>query len=528
MFASSQLVKSHSSSCSPVSSGQLFALATLLHVLIWTLLPSLLLKNASLDIIEGLAWGHEWQLGYEKDPPLWPWIIESLTASVSRSLWACYLAAQFCIGTVFFAVWRLGNRLTNSREALLGVLLMEGIHYFNYPTPEFNDLVLQMPFAALFGWLLHRALTGNQRLDWCLSGLVAGLGLWARYSMGAYIAAMGLFVLLHPQARRRLAEPGPWLLVLTCLLVFSPHIYWIIDSGFVSISYVGARAPVADTGAQYIVQLLAFLGAQLAAIAAMLALVFLLWRWRSSKPTCVQTAKADPVDFNRAYLAALALGPLAFSLLLSALTQRPPRAMWGGPLMCFVGLLIATTIRPVFTVDRLRYFGRAWLIVLLLPALLFVVEQVCRPLIAGREGRVNYPGQELGLEVTNRWLVGTGMPLKYVIGDTWHAGNVAFYSHDRPSTLFSHGGYRLSPWVSPEKLKQSGAVVVWDALREGLAVPADIRAQFPKAVLQPAILLSRNSSIYKIGVAFLLPESRSPGAPAQMHRSRFDPPPPTP
>ncbi|CAG9187022.1 hypothetical protein LMG23994_06503 [Cupriavidus pinatubonensis] len=36
--------------------------------------------------------------------------------------------------------------------------------------------------------------------------------------------------------------------------------------------------------------------------------------------------------------------------------------------------------------------------------------------------------------------------LRYVIGDTWNACNVAFYSDDRPSTLFSHGGYRLSPW----------------------------------------------------------------------------------
>jgi len=78
-----------------------FSGAVLLHIAIWTLLPILLLPNASLDMIEGLAWGREWQLGYEKDPPLFAWVIEAVTELSGYGLWTAYLAAQLCIATVF-------------------------------------------------------------------------------------------------------------------------------------------------------------------------------------------------------------------------------------------------------------------------------------------------------------------------------------------------------------------------------------------------------------------------------------------
>ena len=496
-----------SASFGRLSALQVFAIATLVHVLVWTVLPTLLLKNGSIDILEGLSWGHEWQMGYQKDPPLWPWITEAITAWPSQSLWACYLASQLCVATVFLATWQLGRRMTTDLEALIGALLLEGVYYFNYPTPEFNDIVLQMPFAALFGWLLHRALTDNRLADWFLAGLFAGLGLASRYSMGAYIVPMALFVLLHPQARRRLAQPGPWLLLLTAFLVFLPHMLWMYQSGFISISYVAMRAPAAEASAGYALELLSFLGSQLAALVPMLALSAMLWRWRSAEPA----PQSDMRSFNRAYLATLALGPMAFSIGLSIVTQRPPRNMWAAPLFCFAGLLAATMIRPVLTGQRLRSFARAWVVVLLIPASVFALTLLLRPMIPDNEPRTHFPGRQFASEVTNRWRTDMGHHLKYVIGDTWIAGNAAFYSADRPSTLFVHGGFSGSPWITPEKLKESGAVLVWDVRHAGPDIPPNLAEMFPKAVLQPKITVHQNLSTYELGVAYLLPEGTAAG-----------------
>jgi len=62
-----------------------------------------------LDIIEGLAWGHEWQLGYHKGPPLFAWLVELAAVLSGKQLWLIYLESQICVAVAFFGVWQLGR-----------------------------------------------------------------------------------------------------------------------------------------------------------------------------------------------------------------------------------------------------------------------------------------------------------------------------------------------------------------------------------------------------------------------------------
>src|SRR6185369_1501643 len=47
-----------------------------LHATVWTALPALLYPNLPLDLIEALLYGREWQLGYDKLPPLPWWLVD--------------------------------------------------------------------------------------------------------------------------------------------------------------------------------------------------------------------------------------------------------------------------------------------------------------------------------------------------------------------------------------------------------------------------------------------------------------------
>ena len=58
------------------SPGQAFAGFLALHAAVWTALPALLYPNLPLDLIEALVYGREWQLGYDKLPPLPWWLVE--------------------------------------------------------------------------------------------------------------------------------------------------------------------------------------------------------------------------------------------------------------------------------------------------------------------------------------------------------------------------------------------------------------------------------------------------------------------
>jgi hypothetical protein len=70
------------------------------HLVVWTLVPALISANLQLDLVEGLALGKEWQLGYWKHPPL-PWWVTDLAYRLTGQIDAVYilgpLAAVICL-----------------------------------------------------------------------------------------------------------------------------------------------------------------------------------------------------------------------------------------------------------------------------------------------------------------------------------------------------------------------------------------------------------------------------------------------
>src|SRR6187455_325917 len=107
-----------------------FAAFLALHVLVWTALPAFLYPNLPLDLIEALVYGREWQLGYDKLPPLPWWLVEVAHRLVGYDF-AYYLLAQMAVVAGFVAVWAMARPLLGARGALVALLILDGLHYFN-------------------------------------------------------------------------------------------------------------------------------------------------------------------------------------------------------------------------------------------------------------------------------------------------------------------------------------------------------------------------------------------------------------
>ena len=73
--------------------GRALAAVLALHAAVWTLLPALLYLNLPLDLIEALMYGREWQLGYDKLPPLPWWLVEAAHLTFGHDS-AYYLLAE--------------------------------------------------------------------------------------------------------------------------------------------------------------------------------------------------------------------------------------------------------------------------------------------------------------------------------------------------------------------------------------------------------------------------------------------------
>jgi 4-amino-4-deoxy-L-arabinose transferase-like glycosyltransferase len=144
--------------------GRAFAGFLALHAAVWTALPTLLYPNLPLDLIEALTYGREWQLGYDKLPPLPWWLVETAYLTIGHDF-AYYLLAQVAVVAAFALVYRMARPLIGPLGALVAVLIIDGLHYLNYTSAKFNHDVVQLPFWALAGFALHRALRGRQVAD---------------------------------------------------------------------------------------------------------------------------------------------------------------------------------------------------------------------------------------------------------------------------------------------------------------------------------------------------------------------------
>ncbi len=139
---------------------QIFRWFVLAHLVVWTATATLTKPNPPIDVVEQVFWGHEWQLGYTKHPPLPSWICGAVAAVTGRALWAQYMLPQLAVVLAFWAVWRLARRILAPHAALLSVCLLECCPFYTCKCEALNNNYALYPTWALAVLLLDRALRG--------------------------------------------------------------------------------------------------------------------------------------------------------------------------------------------------------------------------------------------------------------------------------------------------------------------------------------------------------------------------------
>jgi Dolichyl-phosphate-mannose-protein mannosyltransferase len=495
-----------------------FAAFLVLHFVVWTALPSLLYANLPLDLIEALTYGREWQLGYDKLPPLPWWLVEIMHRAIGVDA-AYYALAQIVVVIAFIAVWATARPLVGATGALLAVLIIDGMHYFQYTAVKFNHDVIQLPFWALAGYAFHAALTRGRLAHWCLLGFALGAALWAKYFVVVLAAPYALFLFYDRDARRALATPGPWLALIVALAIAAPHVVWLIQNDFLPLTYAEHRAsdvrgwydhllhPATFIGSQIFFLLPSFFIAAPLLWLTPLPLVGRGWGWGSGGPSANVDALASPADaFDRRIVTLLAFGPGLAMIALIVVSGRGTFAMWGYPLWLFVGLWIVLMWRSRLDRARNAHVVGHWVLVFALFAAVFAVNYSLLPLFDHRYRAVFYPGDKLAATLTQRFHDMTATPLRYVVGSMWDGGNLAHYSPDQPQVLID-GLPRRAPWIDLADLRNKGAIVVWSggdtarlpALFAPIAGNAEVGAPFD-------LPMRRGGGALHVGWALLRPQ----------------------
>lgn len=433
--------------------GQALAALCLGQAIVWTIVPGLVNDMPPLDVVEGYMWGREWQIATFKHPAMPSWIIEASRRLTGAIGWPAYLASQILIGLTFLAVFALGKEMMDSRRALAGVLLLTGIYYFSVPTPELNHNVVQMPFWAGIALFLWRGRQHGRVLDWIILGALAAGGLYAKLSTVVFIFCGGLWLLSDAKARARLSTPGPWLGLGVFLLLAFPLAQHMLTTKGVMLDYAAER------GRRFGGSVFEFLGVQVLVLlgpAAMLALAGArIGRQADPAAGCPPDAAA------LRFLFVMTGGPIAVSAIIAMLKGIGAKPMWAAPMLNLTGLLLVAVLGQAFERRHLaRLLSLAALLLLVIPAG-YAAYFLAAPGFTGQLKKQNWPQAEISERLSRQWTAATGKPLSIIAGEPWIAGAVGIGKGIEASIL-TNASLALAPWITPERLRREGALVVWE------------------------------------------------------------------
>lgn len=439
----------------------------LVYLVFWPLVATLSHHSLPLDMIEGFVWSLNPQAGYYKHPPLPAWVIAVSVLAFGKQSFALLMLGPLCIVFAMIALWCLARQFLDERLSVVALFLTATQFYFNVLIPEFNHNVIQIPLWALSIALFWAATRRGHWVLFLALGLSLGLCLLAKYSAALLYLFLGFWLLIDAESRRQLSAGKVILCIAALLAVASPNLIWLVSHDFQSLNYVqermGERLSIVGRASA----IAEFFAAQVGINSVMIVLSIWLLTLHAGTSKSGADGERSSHDGASRFLLAASLLPMQISMAVPLIAGRPLRDMWAMMMFTTLGLALVHWRPAAFRRLYSRRWLMAWLVFQGLMLAAYAGNVYYKTQIKHSLTRANFPGPELAALIEKDWQEKTGhAPLRYVVGTTWAAGNVAFYAKATPAVLIN-GEFGISPWVTPERLSACGHVLLWAPEKSG-------------------------------------------------------------
>ena len=406
------------------NTNNIFLIFALVHLLIWTLIPSLTNKNLPLDTIEALAWGSNLEWGFSKHPPMSAFFSEVFFNIFGAQDWAYYLLSQVFVVLAFYYVFKFANEiLKNIKLSLVTVFLLESIYFYNFTSPEFNVNICQLPFWSLvvyYSWKIYN--TKNIKFFDCfLIGLFAAIGFLSKYLFIYLLVSIALLFIYLILFRKTKKFDFQYLIILEVFIItLVPHLVWLFNNEFITIEYGLKRTGLTELNILSHFQYpLIFLSKQILILIPFFFLIGLLLKKIKFK--------INFKDKKLLFLISVNILPIFLMFLTSAIMGSKIRTMWMTPFYLFFGVLFVYIFQNQINLIKINSFLYCFIFLFLLSPTIYDYISITET-----DKRTDYPGKEIAAKVQVTWEKDFDKEIQFVTGDEWKAGNLSYHLESRP------------------------------------------------------------------------------------------------
>jgi 4-amino-4-deoxy-L-arabinose transferase-like glycosyltransferase len=406
----------------PGKEKKIFYLLCLYHLIIWTIVPYYSNKNLPLDVIEALAWGQNFDLGYNKHPPLSAWIPGLLFKIFGNKDWIYYLLSQVFIVISFIFLWKLSSFfLKKNYQILLSVLTIEGIAFFTFETPQFNVNICQIPLWIGTVYFFFKSIRKNKITDWIFLGVFSALGFLTKYIF-AYLLISLFFYLVFIFLIKEKINFNSLYALLTFFLITLPHFQWLIQNDFTTLYYAVKRGGLNEFNIyNHLLNPLKFLTSQIA-----ISLPFLLLGYFLIKKIKIK------LPFNNEKFIFLIFSfilPFFLILITSIISGSRIRTMWMIPFYSLIGVFFIFLYQDQINLKKLKKFYIILIIFLVISPTLYSLRSIYK------DSRTGYEGKKIALQIEKEWKTISKEKISHVGFSEWYAGNLSYQLSNRPKVF---------------------------------------------------------------------------------------------
>ena len=406
----------------PGKEKKIFYLLCLYHLIIWTAVPYFSNKNLPLDVIEALAWGQDFNLGYNKHPPLSAWIPGFFFKIFGNKDWIYYLLSQVFIVISFIFLWKLSSFFFKKKsQILLSILSIEGIAFYTFETPQFNVNICQIPLWIGTVYFFLKSIKKNKISDWIFLGAFSALGFLTKYIF-AYLLISLFFYLIFILIKDKKIKLNFFYALLIFFLIITPHFIWLTQNDFTTIYYALKRGGLNEVSIyNHLLNPFKFLINQIIILLPFILLIYLL----------VKKVKIKLTLNNEKFIFLLFSFLLPFILILitSIITGSRIRTMWMIPFYSLIGIFFIFLYQDQINLKKSKNFIFLLIIFLVLSPILYSLRSIYS------DSRTGYEGKKIAIEIEKEWKNFSKEKIYHVGFSEWYAGNLSYHLNNRPKVF---------------------------------------------------------------------------------------------